>query len=151
MTSPRLYFVAAESSGDLLAREVIDRIKTKQPDVHVSGIGGGEMASVGIISPIDISPLSVLGLFEGLKAYGTVVKLADIAADAIIADAPDVVILVDSWGFMLRVAQRLRERAPHIRLVKLIGPQVWPRHWPQRSITCCACTRLRPPFTSLTV
>ncbi|MEQ8299188.1 MAG: lipid-A-disaccharide synthase [Hyphomonas sp.] len=125
MTSPRLYFVAAESSGDLLAREVIDRIKTKQPDVHVSGIGGGEMASVGIISPIDISPLSVLGLFEGLKAYGTVVKLADIAADAIIADAPDVVILVDSWGFMLRVAQRLRERAPHIRLVKLIGPQVW--------------------------
>jgi lipid-A-disaccharide synthase len=125
MTSPRLYFVAAESSGDLLAREVIDRIRTKKPDVHVSGIGGGEMASIGIVSPIDISPLSVLGLFEGLKAYGTVVKLADIAADAIIADAPDVVVLVDSWGFMLRVAQRVRERAPHIRLVKLIGPQVW--------------------------
>jgi lipid-A-disaccharide synthase len=125
MTAPRLYFVAAESSGDLLAREVISRIRSKQPDVHVSGIGGAEMASVGIVSPIDISPLSVLGLFEGLRAYGTVVKLADIAADAIIADAPDVVVLVDSWGFMLRVAQRVRARAPHIRLVKLIGPQVW--------------------------
>ncbi|MEH6410729.1 MAG: lipid-A-disaccharide synthase [Hyphomonas sp.] len=125
MTAPRLYFVAAESSGDLLAREVIDRIRTKRPDVHVSGIGGGEMASIGIESPIDVSPLSVLGLFEGVKAYGTVVKLADIAADSIIADAPDVVVLVDSWGFMLRVAQRVRQRAPHIRLVKLIGPQVW--------------------------
>ncbi len=125
MTAPRLYFVAAESSGDLLAREVISTIRVKQPDVHVSGIGGAEMASVGIVSPIDISPLSVLGLFEGLRAYGTVVKLADIAADAIIADAPDVVVLVDSWGFMLRVAQRVRARAPHIRLVKLIGPQVW--------------------------
>ena len=125
MTAPRLYFVAAESSGDLLAREVISTIRAKQPDVHVSGIGGAEMASVGIVSPIDISPLSVLGLFEGLRAYGTVVKLADIAADAIIADAPDVVVLVDSWGFMLRVAQRVRAQAPHIRLVKLIGPQVW--------------------------
>jgi lipid-A-disaccharide synthase len=117
--------VAAESSGDLLAREVISTIRAKQPDVHVAGIGGAEMASVGIVSPIDISPLSVLGLFEGLRAYGTVVKLADIAADAIIADTPDVVVLVDSWGFMLRVAQRVRARAPHIRLVKLIGPQVW--------------------------
>jgi lipid-A-disaccharide synthase len=125
MTAPRLYFVAAESSGDLLAREVISTIRAKQPDVHVAGIGGAEMASVGIVSPIDISPLSVLGLFEGLRAYGTVVKLADIAADAIIADTPDVVVLVDSWGFMLRVAQRVRARAPQIRLVKLIGPQVW--------------------------
>jgi len=125
MTAPRLYFVAAESSGDLLAREVIDRIRAKKPDIHVSGIGGAEMASIGIDSPIDISPLSILGLFEGVKVYATVVKLADIAADSIIADAPDVVVLVDSWGFMLRVAQRVRQRAPQIRLVKLIGPQVW--------------------------
>jgi lipid-A-disaccharide synthase len=125
MTAPRLYFVAAEASGDLLAREVIDRIRAKKPDIHVSGIGGGEMASIGINSPIDISPLSILGLFEGVKIYATVVKLADIAAESIIADAPDVVVLVDSWGFMLRVAQRVRQRAPHIRLVKLIGPQVW--------------------------
>ncbi|WP_341197258.1 lipid-A-disaccharide synthase [Hyphomonas chukchiensis] len=125
MTAPRLYFVAAEASGDLLAREVIEAVRARQPDVHISGIGGAEMASLGIESPLDIAPLSVLGLLEGLKAYGTVVKLADIAADAIVADAPDAVILVDSWGFMLRVAQRVRARAPHIKLVKLIGPQVW--------------------------
>ena len=33
--------------------------------------------------------------------------------------------LVDSWGFCLRVGQRVRARAPGIRLVKLAGPQVW--------------------------
>lgn len=125
MTAPRLYFVAAESSGDLLAREVIGRIRTRRPGVHVSGIGGNEMAAIGIASPIDISPLSILGLFEGLKVYGTVLKLADQTVDCIIADGADVVVLVDSWGFMVRVAERLRARAPHIRLVKLIGPQVW--------------------------
>lgn len=117
--------VAAETSGDLLAREVVEDIRRRNPDAHISGIGGGELASVGIESAIDISPLSILGFVEGLRAYDDVVRLADAAADAIIADDPDVVVLVDSWGFMLRVAQRVRLRAPSIRLVKLVGPQVW--------------------------
>lgn len=125
MTTPRIYMMAAEPSGDLLAREVVEDIRKRLPDTHISGIGGSELASVGIKSAIDISPLSILGFFEGLKAYGDVVRLADAAAEAIIADKPDVVVLVDSWGFMLRVAQRVRLQAPDIRLVKLVGPQVW--------------------------
>lgn len=125
MASPRIYTVAAEPSGDLLAREVIDALKACEPGVELAGIGGEESAKVGIKSAIDIAPLSILGLFEGLKAYSTVVKLADEAADDIVAYNPDVVVLIDSWGFMLRVAQRVRTRAPHIKLVKLVGPQVW--------------------------
>lgn len=125
MTTPRIYMVAAEPSGDLLAREVVEDIRKRLPDAHISGIGGSELASVGIKSAIDISPLSILGFFEGLKAYGDVVRLADAATEAISADKPDVVVLVDSWGFMLRVAQRVRLQAPDIRLVKLVGPQVW--------------------------
>ncbi|MEZ5984454.1 MAG: lipid-A-disaccharide synthase [Hyphomonas sp.] len=117
--------VAGEASGDLLAREVVEAIRQRADDVEFAGIGGRELASVGINSPFDISPLSVLGFAEGIKAYGAVVKLADAAADAIIAYKPDAVVLVDSWGFMLRVAQRVRARAPEIKLIKLIGPQVW--------------------------
>jgi len=121
----RIFMVAGEASGDLLAREVVEEIRRKTYDVELAGIGGRELASVGIHSPFDISPLSILGFAEGIRAYGTVVKLADAAADAIIAFQPDVVVLVDSWGFMLRVAQRVRARAPDIKLIKLIGPQVW--------------------------
>ncbi|MFN3910450.1 lipid-A-disaccharide synthase [Hyphomonas sp.] len=120
-----LYFVAAEASGDLLAREVIEAVRRRLPDTGMDGTGGSEMASIGIHSPIDISPLSVLGLFEGLKIYRKVIELADAVADDICLKNPSVVVLVDSWGFMLRVAQRVRARAPSIRLVKLIGPQVW--------------------------
>ncbi|MEZ5998856.1 MAG: lipid-A-disaccharide synthase [Hyphomonas sp.] len=125
MTTPRIFMVAAEPSGDLLAREVVEAIRQQADNVEFAGIGGPELASVGIQSPFDISPLSVLGFAEGIKAYGTVVKLADAAAEAISAFGPDVVVLVDSWGFTLRVAQRVRARAPEIKLVKLIGPQVW--------------------------
>ena len=125
MSPLRLFMVAGEASGDLLAREVVEAIRQKTEDVEFAGIGGCELASVGIQSPFDISPLSILGFAEGIRAYGTVVKLADAAADAIIAFKPDAVVLVDSWGFMLRVAQRVRARAPEIKLIKLIGPQVW--------------------------
>ncbi len=120
-----LYFVAAEASGDLLAREVAEAISAKAPKTEIRGIGGPELAAIGIQSPIDIAPLSVLGFVEGIKAYRDVVRLADEAADDICRVRPTVVVLVDSWGFMLRVAQRVRARDPSIRLVKLIGPQVW--------------------------
>ena len=125
MTAPRLFFVAAEPSGDLLASEVIDVIRAREPGAFIAGIGGEEMAAHGVRSAIDTGPLAVLGLWEGVKAWRTAVKLADAAVDEIIRAAPDKVILVDSWGFMLRVAQRLRKQAPHIRLIKLVGPQVW--------------------------
>ena len=125
MAGPRVFLVAAEPSGDLLARETAEALKALSPDIHLEGIGGRELEKVGIHSPIDTSPLSILGLFEGLKAYGTVVKLADAATEAILAAKPDSVVLVDSWGFMLRVAQRIRARDPAIKLIKLVGPQVW--------------------------
>jgi lipid-A-disaccharide synthase len=125
MSAPRIFTVAAEPSGDLLALEVITVIRQKQPDAIFEGIGGEETEKAGIISPIDVSPLSVFGMLAGLKIYGTVIKLADAAVDAIIAFDPDIVVLIDSWGFMVRVAERLRKRAPQIKIVKLVGPQVW--------------------------
>ena len=121
----RVFLVAAEPSGDLLGRELVEALRHLSPTTQLQGIGGSEMAAVGLKSDIDTSPLSVLGFFEGLKAYSKVVALADAAADEIIAANPDAVVLIDSWGFMLRVAQRVRNRNSSIRLIKLIGPQVW--------------------------
>ncbi|MEO1100905.1 MAG: lipid-A-disaccharide synthase [Pseudomonadota bacterium] len=138
MTQARIFLVAAEPSGDLLGREVADELRKTSPDLVMAGIGGAEMAQAGLRSAIDTSPLSVLGLFEGLKAYPDVVRLADEAVAEIVAFKPDAVVLVDSWGFMLRVAQRLRKIDPAIRIIKLIGPQVWASR-PGRAKTLAAC------------
>lgn len=121
----KVYLVAAEPSGDLLASEIAIALKTASPDLELAGIGGEALAGQGIVSPIDVTELSVVGLLEGLKIYKRVLKLADLAADDIVREGPEVVALVDSWGFTLRVAQRVRERAPDIKLVKVVGPQVW--------------------------
>ncbi|MEL7232407.1 MAG: lipid-A-disaccharide synthase, partial [Pseudomonadota bacterium] len=68
---------------------------------------------------------SMSGIFDGLKVYGAVLKLVEATVEDILAFAPDAVVLVDSWGFMVRVAERVRARAPQIKLIKLVGPQVW--------------------------
>lgn len=120
-----IFFVSAEPSGDLLSAEIVDEIRLQRPEIEIRAIGGEHLAQRGIISPIDVSELAIVGFLEGVKIYKRVVELADAAADAIIDADPGVVALVDSWGFTLRVAQRVRARAPHIQLVKIVGPQVW--------------------------
>jgi len=120
-----IYLVAAEPSGDAFAAEIVDALRARSGEIVIHGVGGSELASRGIESPIDISPLSIVGLLDGLKVYREVIALADAAVDDIIAHEPEQVLLVDSWGFMIRVAERLRARRPDIRIVKVIGPQVW--------------------------
>jgi lipid-A-disaccharide synthase len=93
--------------------------------VRFVGVGGAAMAREGVESPFDINELSILGLLEGLIAYPRVVKRADQTAALALHERPDVAVLIDSWGFTLRVAQRLRRQDPTLPLVKYVGPQVW--------------------------
>ena len=61
-------------------------------------------------SPFDIAELSIFGWLEGLKAYGVVKRrVADTVALAV-REKPDAVVLIDSWGFTIRVAKALRRR-----------------------------------------
>jgi len=118
--------VAAEASGDALGAGLARALKSRLGEgVRFVGVGGAQMAREGIVSPFDISELSVLGIFEGVAAYGRVVKRVRETASFALAEKPDVAVLIDSWGFTLRVAQALRRQDPRLPLVKYVGPQVW--------------------------
>lgn len=83
------------------------------------------MAEQGVVSPFDIAELSILGWIEGLRAYGKVkARVAETAALAA-REKPDAVILIDSWGFTIRVAKAIRAAQPNVPLIKYVGPQVW--------------------------
>lgn len=123
--APRIFLVAAEPSGDALAGDLIDALRTFRPDVEIAGVGGPEMAMRGAVSPFDISELSVFGLFDGLKIINLVHQRAQETADAAKAFGADAVVLIDSWGFMLRAAWKLREALPGVPLIKYVAPQVF--------------------------
>lgn len=120
-----VFLVAAEDSGDAFGADVIDALRAADPSIRISGIGGARMRDRGAHTDVDMSGLAVLGLVEGLKAYGRVKQAVEDAADAIAKADPDSVVLIDSWGFMWRVARGLKLRGARAKRIKLIGPQVW--------------------------
>ena len=118
--------VAAEASGDALGAGLARALRSRLGEsVRFVGVGGAEMAGEGIHSPFDIAELSVLGLVEGARAYPRVLRRADETAALAVREQPDVAVLIDSWGFTLRVAHRLRRALPLLPLVKYVAPQVW--------------------------
>ncbi|HEY0598758.1 lipid-A-disaccharide synthase [Brevundimonas sp.] len=122
----KIMLVAAEASGDVLGAGLAHALKARLgEDVVFVGVGGSRMAEAGVASPFDITDLSVLGWLEGLKAYGVVKRrVADTTALAV-AERPDAVVLIDSWGFTIRVAKAIRAALPDVPLIKYVGPQVW--------------------------
>lgn len=123
--SGRIFLVAAESSGDALGADLARTLKERDPALELAGVGGPLMGEVGLPSQADISGLAVLGFIDGLLAYSRVKRAVAATVKAVLVFKPDAVVLIDSWGFTLRVAQAIRAAAPHIKLVKYIGPQVW--------------------------
>jgi len=118
--------VAAEASGDNLGAALAKALAARfGSSVRFVGVGGPRMAEAGVQSPFPIAELSILGLIEGLMAYPRVRRRAAETADLAVREAPDVAVLIDSWGFTLRVAQQIRRRLPDLPLVKYVGPQVW--------------------------
>ncbi len=123
--SKRVFLVAAESSGDALGADLARELREREPSMELAGVGGPLMAEEGIKSQADISGLAVLGFVDGLLAYSRVKRAVSATVKAALAAKPDAVVLIDSWGFTLRVAQAIRAAAPEIKLIKYIGPQVW--------------------------
>lgn len=127
MTKPLcVMLVATEASGDDrgagLAKSLRARLGAK---VRFVGAGGAQMAAQGVESLFDIAQLSILGVVDALAVYPRAMKLVDQTVALAAREKPDVVVLIDSWAFSLRVANRLRKLDPSIPLVKYVAPQVW--------------------------
>ncbi len=120
-----VYIVAVESSGDHLGAGLAEALRAQSPDVRISAIGGKAMNAQGVESELDITGLSILGFSEALRAYPLVRKRVREAVALILTARPDAVVLIDSWGFMIRVAQGLKRAGFTGQIVKYVAPQVW--------------------------
>ena len=127
MSAPlRLMLVACEASGDALGAGLARALRRRLgDDVVLVGVGGPKMAAEGIESPFDIAGLAIVGLVEILWSAPRILKRIDETVQLALAEKPDAVVLIDSWGFTIRVAERLQRLAPGTTLIKYVGPQVW--------------------------
>jgi len=123
--SASIYIVAVENSADHLGAELVQHFRAQKPDVKIAGIGGAALAAEGIQSEIDISGLAILGFVEGLKSYPMILDRVKATVESIMSCNPGAVVLIDSWGFMIRVAKGLKKAGYMGKIIKYLAPQVW--------------------------
>jgi lipid-A-disaccharide synthase len=124
MTGPSVFLVAAEPSGDNLGAKLMAALRRATGgDVRFSGIGGERMAGEGLETLFPIGDLSVMGIAEVLPRLPTIFERIRRTVAEIRAARPDVVVLIDSPSFGLRVADRIRDTG--IPVVQYVAPQLW--------------------------
>ena len=121
----KLYLAAVEPSADQLGADLIAQLRILRPDISFAGIGGAKMKAVGVPSQMDIDGLAILGITEALRRLPLVRNKIIVATERIETAQPDAVIFLDSYGFMVRLAERLRKRGFEKTLIKYVAPQVW--------------------------
>jgi len=121
----KIYFVTGEPSGDLLASSLIKALREKDPKVEFYGIGGETMSSLGFKSLFNISELTVMGFFEVVPRLPLILKRLKQTVQDIININPDIIITVDSWGFVSALLTKLKKKNVTIPKLHYVAPQVW--------------------------
>ncbi|MFN5120562.1 MAG: lipid-A-disaccharide synthase [Bradyrhizobium sp.] len=125
-TDRKIFLIATEESGDRLGAALMKVLRQRLGDsVQFSGVGGRAMTAEGIAPLFPIEELSIVGLSAVVKQLPKILRLISRTADAALADAPDMLVIIDSPDFTHRVARRVRARNPDIPIVDYVSPSVW--------------------------
>ena len=125
----KVFLVACEASGDLHGAHLISGIQKLAPETEFCGVGGAKMQQAGMRIFSDMTRISALGLGDVLRNYFKYLKIFNKTLADIRREKPDVVVLIDSPAFNLRLAKKISRLAP---VLYYISPQLWA--WGKRRI-----------------
>lgn len=124
--APSIFILAGEPSADRLGKSLMEACRGK---ATFFGMGGDDMIAEGLESIAPPDALTIMGITQILKAIPRVSRLANEMIDVIFARRPDAIVTIDSKGFSLRFAKRLKKRMAregwHAPIIHLVAPTVW--------------------------
>lgn len=123
----RVALIAGEHSGDALGGKLMEALnRARGPGgILYAGVGGEHMAAHGFKSIFPLEEVAVMGPLSILPRLPRIVRRVYAAVDAVLAFAPDVVVIIDSPEFTHPIAKRIRKRRPDIPIVDYVSPSVW--------------------------
>jgi lipid-A-disaccharide synthase len=121
---PKVLISAGDASGDLHAAGFARALRARMPDVELLGLGGSAMHDAGVELVADQRDLAIGGLLEIATSLRRIHRAWRAIDAALVHHRPDLVVLVDSGGFNLPLARRVRGRS-HARILYYVAPQVW--------------------------
>lgn len=130
MTSAqKIFIVACEASADLHGAHLVSEIKKTAPGITFCGLGGVQMQKTGVRILNDMTRISALGLGDVLRNYFKYLKIFNQTIADIKREKPDLLVVIDSPAFNLRLAKKVSGIVP---ILYYISPQLWA--WGKRRI-----------------
>ena len=130
----KIMICAGEVSGDLHAANLVQAVKKLAPDTEFFGIGGEKMKEAGVKIRDRTVHMGTVGVIEGVKYYPSFWKIKTRLIKALEEEHPDLVVLVDSRDFNLRIARIAKKIG--ILTLYYIAPPIWAwNDWQRRSIS----------------
>jgi lipid-A-disaccharide synthase len=122
--SPRnILLVTGEPSGDQHGARLYLALKEIDPSLVAYSVGGENLRKAGAEIVVDISELSIMGLFEVAKKLPVLLKAKNRILEAVRLHKIKTAVLIDFSGFNLRLAKSLK--AMGVRVFYYVSPQVW--------------------------
>jgi len=122
----KLFLIAGEHSGDALGAKLIEALRALSPrPLELQGVGGERMAEQGCPSLFPLSELAVMSPLDILPRLPNIWRRIRQSMNAVIAQEPDALVILDSPEFTHQVAKRVRRRAPDIPIIDYVSPSVW--------------------------
>lgn len=121
----KVFMVAGEESGDQLGGALMETLNAEAPGIAFRGVGGRRMAAAGLTSLYPMEDLTAIGIASVVAKLPVILRRLKETVEAVLADPPDVLVLVDAPDFTHRVAARVRARNSDIPIVKYVSPTVW--------------------------
>jgi lipid-A-disaccharide synthase len=119
----KYYIIAGEASGDLHASNLMYQLKLMDMSSSFRCWGGDLMQAQGAVLVKHYRDLAFMGFTEVLMNIRTILNNIDFCKKDILANRPDVLILVDYPGFNLRIAEFAKQNG--IKVFYYISPQIW--------------------------
>ncbi len=118
-----IMIVAGEASGDLHGSRLITAMRSRCPDLRVSGVGGVELAAAGVEILFPSAKIAVVGFFEVISHLADIITAQKLLRQRLTERRPQLLILIDFPDFNLLLAGQAKKLG--IPIFYYISPQVW--------------------------
>ena len=126
----KFFILAGETSGDYIGSSVIRGLKKREgPNTSFFGIGGSLMKEEGLRTIYEMNDFNIIGFVNTVYNYKKLNNYKNNIINLILTEKPDAVITIDTKGFSLALAKKLKilfkKNSFKCPLIHFVPPTIW--------------------------